>query len=296
MDNGQNAERLILVSGATGQQGGAVARSLLKRGFPVRALTRSPEKPEAQALAEGGAELVRGDLENRASLDQALEGVHGVFSVQNFWESGYEREVQQGKTLADAAKAAGVRHVVYSSVGSAHRETGISHFDSKWEVEEYKRQINLPYTILRPVFFMQNWEMMREQILENGTLAQPLDPDKLFQQINAEDIGAFAALAFENPDEWLGREVDLAGDELTMPEIAETMSQVTSRKINYYQVPWDQFREQMGKEYAVMYEWFNEVGYEADILALRREHPELITLEQYLRGHGWENARPSTER
>ncbi len=296
MDNGQNAERLILVSGATGQQGGAVARSLLKRGFPVRALTRSPEKPEAQALAEGGAELVRGDLENRASLDQALEGVHGVFSVQNFWESGYEREVQQGKTLADAARAAGVRHVVYSSVGSAHRETGISHFDSKWEVEEYKRQINLPYTILRPVFFMQNWEMMREQILENGTLAQPLDPDKPFQQINAEDIGAFAALAFENPDEWLGREVDLAGDELTMPEIAETMSQVTGRKISYYQVPWDQFREQMGKEYAVMYEWFNEVGYEANSLALRREYPELTTLEQYLRGHGWENARPSTER
>ena len=296
MDNGQNAERLILVSGATGQQGGAVARSLLKRGFPVRALTRSPEKPEAQALAEGGAELVWGDLENRASLDQALEGVHGVFSVQNFWESGYEREVQQGKTLADAAKAAGVRHVVYSSVGSAHRKTGISHFDSKWEVEEHKRQINLPCTILRPVFFMQNWEMMREQILENGTLAQPLDPDKPFQQINAEDIGAFAALAFENPDEWLGREVDLAGDELTMPEIAETMSQVTGRKISYYQVPWDQFREQMGKEYAVMYEWFNEVGYEADILALRREYPELTTLEQYLRGHGWENARPSTER
>ena len=82
-----------------------------------------------------------------------------------------------------------------------------------------------------------------------------------------------------------------------MPEIAETMSQVTGRKISYYQVPWDQFREQMGKEYAVMYEWFNEVGYEADILALRREYPELLTtLEHYLRGHGWENARPSTER
>jgi uncharacterized protein YbjT (DUF2867 family) len=120
MDNGQNMARMILVSGATGQQGGAVARSLLKRGFPVRALTRDPEKPEAQALAEGGAELVRGDLEDRCSLEGALEGVYGVFSVQNFWESGYEREVQQGKTLADAAKAAGVRHVVYSSVGSAH--------------------------------------------------------------------------------------------------------------------------------------------------------------------------------
>ncbi len=233
---------------------------------------------------------MRGDLENRASLDQALERVHGVFSVQNFWENGYEREVQQGKTLADAAKAAGVRHVVYSSVGSAHRKTGISHFDSKWEVEEYKRQINLPYTILRPVFFMQNWEMMREQILENGTLAQPLDPDKPFQQINAEDIGVFAVLAFENPDEWLGREVDLAGDELTMPEMAETLSQVTGREISCYQVPWNQFREQRGEEIAIMYEWFNEVGYEADIMALRSEYPELTDLERYLHDHGWPGA------
>lgn len=296
MDNGQNADRLILVSGATGQQGGAVTRSLLNRGFPIRALTRDPEKPEAQALAEGGAELVRGDLEDRSSLDQALEGVYGVFSVQNFWESGYEREVQQGKTLADAAKAASVRHVVYSSVGSAHRETGISHFDSKWEVEEYKRQIDLPYTILRPVFFMQNWEMMREQILESGTLAQPLDPDKPLQQMNVEDIGAFAAIAFEKPDEWLGREVDLAGDELTMPQVAEAMSLVTGREVEYYQVPWDQFEEQMGEEFTVMYRWFNEVGYEANIGALREIYPELATFEQYLRSHGWENAEPPAER
>jgi uncharacterized protein YbjT (DUF2867 family) len=210
MDNGQYTERLILVSGATGQQGGAVAWSLLKRGFPVRALTRDLEKPEARALAQGGAELVRGDLEDRSSLERVLEGVYGVFSVQNFYEGGYEAEVRQGKTLADAAKAAGVKHLVYSSVGSAHRETSIPHFDSKWEIEQYKREIDLPYTILRPVFFMQNWEMMREQILESGTLAQPLDPDKPLQQLNVEDIGAFAALAFERPDEWLGREIDLA--------------------------------------------------------------------------------------
>jgi uncharacterized protein YbjT (DUF2867 family) len=138
-------EPLILVCGATGKQGGAVARSLLERGFRVRALTRDPQKPEAQALAEQGAEVVQGDMEDRSAVDQVLvEGAYGVFSVQNFWETGYDGEVQQGKTVADAARAAGVDHFVYSSVGSAHRQTGIPHFESKWEIEEHVRQIGLP--------------------------------------------------------------------------------------------------------------------------------------------------------
>ena len=163
----------------------------------VRGLTRNPQKPEAQALADHGAEVVQGDMEDRSSMERALEGAYGIFSVQNFWETGYDGEVQQGKTVADAAKA-GVEHFVYSSVGSAHRQTGIPHFESKWEVEEHVRLIGLPYTILRPAFLMQNWEWMREMIL-GGTLAQPLDPDKPFQQVAVEDIGAFAAIAFENP-------------------------------------------------------------------------------------------------
>jgi uncharacterized protein YbjT (DUF2867 family) len=289
MADGQNAERLILVCGATGNQGGAVARSLLDRGFQVRALTRDPQKPEAQALVEGAAEVVQGDMEDRSDMERVLEGVYGIFSVQNFWETGYDREVQQGKTVADAIKEAGVQHCVYSSVGSAHRQTGIPHFDSKWEVEEHLRELDLPYTVLRPVFFMQNWEMMREPIL-GGTLAQPLDPDKPFQHVAVEDIGAFAVIAFEHPDEWIGREVDIAGDEQTMPEIAETFGRVIGREVDYYQVPWDQFEEQMGEEFAVMYRWFNDVGYEADIDTLRRECPELTTFERYLRSHGWEGA------
>ena len=158
MNDGRGNGRLVLVTGATGQQGGAVARNLLGRGFGVRALTRDPEKPEANVLAERGAEVVRGELEDRSSLDRALEGVYGVFSVQNFWEAGYDREIEQGKRLVDAAKAADIEHYVYSSVGSAHRETGIPHFDSKWEVEEHLRGSGVPFTILRPVFFMQNWE------------------------------------------------------------------------------------------------------------------------------------------
>jgi uncharacterized protein YbjT (DUF2867 family) len=287
MSDRQNIERLILVAGATGKQGGAVARSLLDRGFRVRGLTRNPHKPEAQALAEQGAEVVQGDMEDSSDMDTALEGAYGVFTVQNFWETGYDGEVQQGKTVADAAKAAGVEHFVYSSVGSAHRQTGIPHFESKWQVEEHVRQIGLPYTILRPVFFMQNWEWMREHVL-GGTLAQPLDPDKPFQQIAVEDVGAFAAIAFEHPDEWIGREVDLAGDEPTMPEIAETFGRVAGKEIGYYQVPWDQFEEQRGEEYARQYRWFNDVGYEADIAALRQEYPELTSFERYLRSHGWE--------
>ncbi len=292
MTGGRNIERLIVVCGATGSQGGAVTRRLLDRGFRVRALTRDPHKPEAQALAEQGAEVVQGDMEDRSAMEGVLvEGIYGVFSVQNFWETGYDREVQQGKIVADAAKMAGVEHFVYSSVGSAHRQTGIPHFESKWEIEEHVRQIGLPYTILRPVFFMQNWEWMREYILE-GTLTQPLDPDKPFQQVAVEDVGAFAAIAFEHPNEWIGREVDLAGDEQTMPEIAETFGRIIGKEISYYQVPWDQFEEQMGEEGAVMYRWFNEVGYEANIAALRQAYPELTTFEQYLRSHGWAGAEP----
>jgi uncharacterized protein YbjT (DUF2867 family) len=289
MANKQNAERLIVVAGATGKQGGAVARSLLERGFRVRALTRNPQKPEAQALADQGAEVVQGDMEDRSSMERALEGAYGVFSVQNYWESGYDGELQQGKTVADAAKAAGVEHLVYSSVGSAHRQTGIPHFKSKWEVENHVRQIGLPYTILRPTAFMQNWEWTREMIL-GGTLAQPFDPDKPFQQVAVEDIGAFAAIAFENPDRWIGREVDLAGDEQSMTEIADTFSRVIGREVSYYQVPWDQFEEQIGEEGTLNFRWINDVGYEADIAALRQEYPELTSFERYLRSHGWEGA------
>ncbi len=290
MEDGRGEGRLVLVTGATGQQGGAVARRLLERGFEVRALTRDPDKPEAQELATMGAEVVGGDLEDRASLDAALDGVYGVFAVQNFWETGYDREVEQGKRLVDAARDAGVEHYVYSSVGSAHRDTGVSHFDSKWEVEEHLRDSGLRSTVLRPVFFMQNWEMFGKDQILGGTLAQPLDPEKPFQMIDAEDIGVFAAMAFADPDGWIGREVDLAGDEMTMPEIATTISRVIGRDVNYYQVPWDQFEENAGEEFTVMYRWFNDHGYEADIAALREHRQALVTLDRYLRTHDWEGA------
>lgn len=290
-NDGRNAERTIFVTGATGKQGGAVVRQLLRRGFKVRALTRHPEQPAARALAELGAELARADMDYPDSLRPGLEKVYGVFSVQNFWESGYEREISQGIELAEIASQIGVRHFVYSSVGSAHRETGLSHFESKWIIEERIRALDLPYTIFRPVFLMDNWEnpFLRASILD-GTLAQPLDPDRTFQQLAVRDVGAFVAMAFDDPAAWLGRELDLAGDELTMLQIADTLGRVIGRPVEYLQLPWDRYREAAGEEYARMYRWFADVGYDADVEVLREIYPELTTFEQYLRSHGWEGA------
>ena len=141
---------------------------------------------------------------------------------------------------------------------------------------------------------MEDWEEMREEIV-GGTLAQPLDPDRALQQVSVEDIGVFAAMAFEEPEGWLGREVDLAGDESTMLELAETFGRVLGRKVEYAQVSWEEFREAYGEDLAVMYEWFEEVGYEADIGTLREEYPNLSTFEAYLRNHGWEGAREMQE-
>ncbi|MEX0744537.1 MAG: NmrA/HSCARG family protein [Phycisphaeraceae bacterium] len=289
--NAANAKMSILVTGATGQQGGAVTRHLLKQDVRIRALTRDPDKPAARELANQGVEVVAGDLSDAASVKGAVQGMDGVFSVQNFWQAGAEGEVRQGMLLADAAKKADVTHFVYTSVGSAQHDTGIVHFDTKWQIEQHIRSIGLPSTILRPVFFMDNWNMpaLRDMVL-GGQLIQPLSPDTRLQQIAVDDIGAFAAMAFAERETWLGRELDIAGDEPTMQQTAATFSSVIGRPVEYVQAPWDAFEQQMGPEYATMYRWFEDVGYSADIPALRREHPDLQTFEQYLRRHEWGKA------
>jgi len=274
---------VILVAGATGQQGGAVARHLLAGGWAVRALTRDPAKAAAQQLAEAGAEIVQGNFADRATLDQALEGVYGLFGVQNFWEGGPEVEVQQGKLLADAAREANVQHIVYSSVGGAERNTNIPHFDSKWKIEEYSRQLNLPLTVLRPVFFMENFQTFMPPTEQDGvlTLSLALPPSRSLQLIAVDDIGAFAALAFDRPDDFLGQAVEIAGDELTMPQIAETWSKVSGKPIRFVEMPLEQLR-QFNAESAIMFEWFTNAGYQADIPALRELYPPLKTFETWL--------------
>ncbi|MGL5794099.1 MAG: NmrA/HSCARG family protein [Waterburya sp.] len=278
----KNLNKTILVTGATGNQGGAVARHLLKRGkFKVRAFVRDLNKPAAQTLKQAGAELVEGDFNDRASLDRALKSVFGVFSVQNF-QDGLEAEIREGKTLADAAKTADIQHFVYSSVGSAERNTGVPHFDSKFQVEEYIRAIGLPYTILRPVFFFYNYNTMRPMV-EKGTLSQPLSPDKKLQQLSEEDYGEMVAEVFERPTDFLNREIEVASVDMTMTEIAATFSSVLGKTINYQQIPFEAFEQQAGKEITIMYRWFEKVGYRADFAQLKRDFPEPTDFESYLR-------------
>jgi uncharacterized protein YbjT (DUF2867 family) len=287
------SDKIIAVTGATGQQGGAVVRHLLADGWKVRALTRNPDKPAAQALAAAGAELTPGDMDRPKELELAFQDAYGIFSVQNFWlpEVGAQGEVRQGRNVADAAKSAGVEHFVYSSVGAAHRGMGQAHFATKWEIEQYVQSLRLPYTIFRPVMFMDNYNWQRAGITNGVFTGWGLRPDKGVQLIAVEDIGAFVALAFKDPQGYLGRTIELAGEELTEPQIAETLAKVVGRpvKLQPRAAPKGQAPT---PEQVAMYQFFNGSGYDADIPALRRIYPGLLTLEQFLRKNGWENAEP----
>lgn len=286
-------DKIIAVAGATGQQGGAVARRLLADGWQVRALTRDAGKPAAQELKALGAELVSGDLDNRAELDAAFKGVYGVFSVQNYWlpNVGFEGEIRQGKSVADAAKAAGVQHLVYSSVGAAHRGMSQKHFESKWLIEQYIHSLDIPFTTLRAAFFMDNHNWSRAYILSGTFTGMGLRPEKGIQSIAVEDVGVFAALAFADPEMFVGQTLELAGDELTESEIAETFSKVVGRTVNLVS-PSGNGRRASDEEMIAAFNFFNDEGYDADIPALRKLHPGLLTFEQYLRKNGWENQQP----
>jgi len=275
-----NEKKLILVTGATGNQGGAVVRHLHKKGFAVRAFIRHPNTPEARALlGQNAVEIAGGDYDDKPSLLRALEEVHGVFAVQTPYESGVEAEIRQGLALIDAAHSSEVAHFIYSSVGSADQNTGIPHFDSKWKIEEHLRGSGMPYTIVRPVYFMENWLRMKDQITQ-GELKLPLTPETILQQVAVDDIGSFAAAAFEHPGKWQGRALDLAGDELFVDQVAQIL------QATYSQIPWEDFERQAGHDTTTMFKWFQETGYRANMTALRQELPDLTTFQRW-RNTSW---------
>lgn len=279
-------DRTIVVVGATGRQGGAVARELLARGYRVRALTRSPDSSAARDLASSGADLIQGDLNEPASLDRALAQAYGVFGVTVYAAHDAEGEARQGRNLVDAAQRAGVKHLVFSSVGSADRETGIPHFESKREIELHLKQSGLQFTILRPVSFMDNWSDAARR-LADGELRDALKPTTRQQYTSVRDIGRFAAEAFDHPKVWLGRELDIAGDELTMAELAVAFGRVLGRDVSYRQISWAELRQQTNAENEMMKRWFDAVGYDVNVKALRREFPWMQSLDDYLRGRNW---------
>lgn len=301
MATGNNENRLILVTGATGGQGGAVARELHERGFRVRALTRNPFKPAARTLADQGIEVAAGDFDDRASLQRAMEGVRGVYSVQNFTE-GTDTELRHGVAVAEAAADTGVPQFVYSSVDGVGHDTGISFHDSKARVEERIRELGLPSTIFRPVFFMDNWNMLRNHILQ-GTLPFPLHPDARLQQLARHDLAVFVAAAFEFPQHWIGKATELAGDELTLNQIALAFGRVIGKPVRYTEVSWEQWRQstpdstelELGQDFIRMFQWLDDGGPDFDIAGLRKQHPQLLTLERFIRASGWENAATDSD-
>jgi uncharacterized protein YbjT (DUF2867 family) len=277
-------DQTILITGVTGTQGGAVARALQGSGFHLRGLTRKPESERAAALARQSIDILKGDLDDEATLRRALAGAWGVFAVQNTGEAGVEREEAQGKRLAALAREAGVEHFVYTSVGSADKQTGVPHFDNKWRIEETVRGLRFPsHVILRPVFFMEN--LLAPFSLQDSTLAWALGPDTKLQMIAVDDIGWFGARAFTHASSLNRRDIDLAGDVRTMAEAAEILAQALGRPIAFAQTPIEPVR-QYSKEMALMFEWLERVGYSADIAGLGREFGRALTrLPDWARRH-----------
>jgi uncharacterized protein YbjT (DUF2867 family) len=265
----------VLVTGATGKQGGHLVNELLARGHSVRALTRKPESRAAMALAERGVTVVPGDFQDQGSLERAAQGVDTVFAMSTPFGTSEQTETREGINMVRAAATAGVGHLVYSSVAGADRATGIPHFDSKFEVEKEVRSSGVPFTIVAPVFFMENFlaEWMAAGIAQ-GSIAIAVPATRRLQQIAVADIAQFDALVIERRESFLGKRIDIASDELTLTTVAETISEVLGRRIEYTAVPVDAVRRQ-NEDLARMYDWFDRVGYDADIVGLRVLYPEV---------------------
>jgi uncharacterized protein YbjT (DUF2867 family) len=281
-----SSERLVLVTGGTGNQGGATVRHLLEgKRTRIRVLTRSPDSPKAQRLASLGVELAVGDMDDDASMLKALSGVSAAFSVQNFSDKGgVEAEERRGKAFADAVKVANVPFLVYSSAEGVERENALAHYHSKWAIEQHIASLGLTRTILRPVGFMDVLAvnaairsvmlgLFRTQLGNNGTL----------QMVAVTDIGWFAARALEDPARYAGRVIPLAGDELTVPQFVAAIKQATGKGQWVAPIPKFVPNHVMPTEYGNMFKWLREQGFKADIHALRKEHPTMLTFADWLK-------------
>src|ERR671933_1321312 len=264
-------QRKILVTGATGQQGGSLARLLLQKKHTVYALTRNTQSSAAQDLRTRGASIVKGDLDDSDSLKRAVKDVEAVFLMETPFEDGTEGEIRRGKLMADIAKENGIEHLVYSSVANADKNTGIPHFESKYKIEQHIKNLGIPYTIIGPTFFMEN---LLGQGLEQGQLALPLSPSSILQQSALQNIAELSALVLERRKPFLGKIIDIASDEVTGEQAAEILSNALGNKIRYVPIPLEQVY-QANEDMARMYEWYEKIGTGIDIANLHQEYPEV---------------------
>jgi len=267
----------ILVIGATGQQGKSIIRHLSKNNkFNLRALTRDTKSEKAAEISKLGVTLFAGDVLNRENLKEAMKNVYGVVSILQL---DHIKEVEAGKLINEVAKECNVQHFIYSTVGGAHEKTGVPHFDSKHEVEKHLMNIGLNrYTILRPVWFMENFINLPhvKQSIDKGVLCLSLAPNQKLQMIAVDDIGGFVALAFEKPDQFSNKALEIAGDEITMQECAKMLG------CTYEVFP----KEKLDKDMRLMFEFFEKKGYTADIAALKKIYPQLTDFKTFVHKAG----------
>src|SRR6266852_336668 len=286
----------ILVTGATGLQGGGVARCLLKQGkSAVRCLTRHPDSEAAKTLTQLGADVVQADLDDPASLKSALKGCTGVFGVTNFWEV-FLREYDQGVNLIDVASEAGVEHLVLSTLSSAakisHGAVAVPHFETKSRMEEHARQRGVPFTFVHVAFYFENFmNYFRPQRRADGSYSFgfPL-ADARLGAVAVEDTGGVVTAIFERRAEFLGETVEIIGDEMTAQEFAQILSRVLGRRVTYNHIPRDTYAA-LGfpgaRELADMFEFLRAhvPSRRAEIAQCRQLYPSMQTFEVWVQAN-----------
>jgi uncharacterized protein YbjT (DUF2867 family) len=293
--------KTILVTGATGAQGGGVVQHLLKGGkFKVLCLTRKPESEKARALVQAGAETVRGDLGNPESLRAAMKGCYGVFGVTNFWEY-FAKEAFHGKNLVDAVKQAGIEHFVLSTLPSAQKPSAgkldVPHFDLKARMEEYARSLRLPATYAQVAFYYENFlSFFPPKLQEDGSYMFGFPQgDTPLAAVSVEDVGGVVSTIFDRPDEFRDQTVGIVGDELPSSKYAEIMSHVLGKRIVYRHIPREIFAK-LGfpgaEDLANMFEYNRLLtpNRQADIEQSLALYPEMQRFEPWMQANKYKFA------
>lgn len=285
-----NVTQPILVFGATGQQGGSVAKALLNTGWRVRAFVRDLQTDKALALQSAGADLVKGDLDDPHSIHQAMQGAYGVFSVQPSSGQGAmygvsdEDEVRYGIQVADIALESGVQHLVYSSTDAIGDEpTGMGHFDSKARIEEHVRTLPINTTIVRPAAFMEML-LMPGFGLDEGRFNFFMQPEQPMQLLALEDLGLIVAAVFADPARFSDATLAVASDEVTGRDIETVFSEVAGRRITYSRFSDDVL---INNAFLAKLTQLLDTGIlagTANLDKLRIINPELLSLKDWLAG------------
>ncbi|XP_066203617.1 nmrA-like family domain-containing protein 1 [Saccopteryx leptura] len=287
------SKKVIAVFGATGAQGGSVAKAILEsKQFAVRALTRDVTQPKARALQSLGAEVVRGDLNDEASVEAALKGAYGVFVVTNFWDDfSKEKEVCQGKMVADIAKRLGLKHVVYSGLENVKRLTGgkleVGHFDAKGEVEEYFWSIGVPMTSVRLAAYFENfltmWKPVKASDGDYYTLVLPMG-DIPMDGISVADVGTIVSSIFNSPAEFLGKAVGLSAEALTIQQYADVLSKSWGKEVRDAKITPEAY-EKLGfpgaEELANMFRFYH-MKPDRDVKLTHRLNPNVRSFSQFI--------------